>query len=86
MSLTPGFAPDAKSQWLELDVELQERILDELENLAAAPLNAPRGIILHDFVHVTRDAHNYIFLRLIVDSNQQSLTLIGVGRYSSPGQ
>ena len=35
MSFTPGFAPDAKSQWLELDFELQELVLDEMEKLAA---------------------------------------------------
>ena len=37
MILTPVFAPDAKSQWLELDIDLQERLLDVMERLATAP-------------------------------------------------
>ena len=41
MSFTPGFAPDAQSEWHDLDFELQELVLDELDRLAF-PRHQPR--------------------------------------------
>jgi hypothetical protein len=35
MNFTPGFAPDAKSQWQAMDFEVQEIALHELEMIAA---------------------------------------------------
>jgi hypothetical protein len=51
MSFVPGFAPDAKSQWLELDPVLQEMVLDELESLLANPPTPPKHEFYHDFRH-----------------------------------
>lgn len=37
MSFALDFAPDAKSQWRDLEIEVQEVVLDEMERLAANP-------------------------------------------------
>lgn len=83
MSLTPAFAPDAKSQWQELDILLQERVLDELDKLAAVPPDAPRGVALHDFVHVIGEVRNYIFMRIVIDLASQRITIIGIFHHES---
>jgi hypothetical protein len=75
MSFTPGFAPDAKSQWHELDFEFQELVLDELDKLAANLPIAVRGVIEHDFVHRREDERHYIFLRLTVDRSLRTLKI-----------
>jgi len=49
MSFTPDFVPDAKSQWQELDFELQELVLDEMERLAFSTPPGAGGVIEHDF-------------------------------------
>lgn len=48
MSYVPEFAPDAQSQWRELEVELQEVVLDELEILLANPPPPPKDSFYHD--------------------------------------
>lgn len=77
MSLVPGFAPDAMSQWKGLEFELQERVLDEVEAIA---LSRPRvGEHIIDFVHLDANGMHYVFLRIYVDANVNRLSVIGVG-------
>jgi hypothetical protein len=83
MSLTPGFAPDARSQWQELSAELQECVLDELDKLAEDPPTSPRGVILHDFIQQEKNARHYVFLRIVVDSSAGRITVIGVNHHTS---
>ena len=47
MSYALEFAPDAMSQWRELDVGLQEAVLDALEVIAAASLVPGAGFPRH---------------------------------------
>ncbi|HET6250691.1 MAG TPA: hypothetical protein VFE47_23585 [Tepidisphaeraceae bacterium] len=77
MALTPEFAPDAESQWLALDVELQELTLDEIEVLLHRPL-ASTTLLYHDFVHDADGVRHYVFLEALVSSANQKLTIIGV--------
>ena len=44
MNFALEFAPDAKSQWRELEVELQEVSLDALDSFAANSAAMPDGI------------------------------------------
>ena len=77
MSLTPGFAPDALSQWRALGFALQELVLDEIEAIALAPPRAGEPIL--DIIHRDSVAHHYVFLRMFVDSKANRLSVVGVG-------
>jgi hypothetical protein len=82
MSLMPAFAPDAKSQWQELDAELQELVLDELDAIAIHPPFDQRGEVRRDTVHQSDKARHYLFLRFIVDPGH--VTLVGIYHHISP--
>jgi len=77
MSLTPGFAPDALSQWKGLEFDLQERVLDEVEALVLRDLKEGEHII--DFVQNSSAGLHYIFLRTYVNRTTTRLSVIGVG-------
>ena len=84
MSFTPGFAPDAKSQWVALDFEFQELVLDELERLA---LNPPaQGEHIFDLIHESQSRRHYVFLRVWVDHMRRKVTAVGVGHVGPAGQ
>jgi mRNA-degrading endonuclease RelE of RelBE toxin-antitoxin system len=78
----PAFAPDAKSQWQELDPELQELVLDELEEIAAFPPMNDNEVIRRDTVYQDPSARHYLFMRFVVD--HKSVTLVGVYHHTSP--
>ena len=75
MSLTPAFAPDAKSQWRELDIELQELVLDELENVARHPPKT-QGEVRRDAFRESSNQKHYLFIRFVVD--RSTVTLVGI--------
>ncbi len=83
MSFTPRFAPDAESQWHELDFELQELVLDEMERLAANPPRTIRGFARHDFMLDRPGERHYVFLRLAIDRVRQIMRVIGLYHHIS---
>lgn len=84
MSFVAGFAPDAKSQWRALDVELQELVLDELDRLAANPPTTPRTVILSDLVQNKAGIRDYVFLRCTIDRAAEQISVIGIVQHSRP--
>ena len=85
MSYALEFAPDARSEWGELEVGLQELVLDELDALAARPPAKPSGaVLLHDLTHDAPGVRHYVFLRYILAHSTQVLTVIGVVHYARP--
>lgn len=81
MNLTPVFAPDAKSQWRELDVELQEMVLDEMEKLAAQPQFSLRPTLTADFVITRQSERHFVFLQYIVERRARRLVVTGVHHF-----
>lgn len=82
MNFVPGFAPDARSQWLELPPVLQELVLDEMERLADSP---PHDEFFRtDFVHTDKDGGHYVFLQGIIDRTRNRLTITGVNYHFRP--
>lgn len=77
MSFTPGFAPDAKSQWQSLDFDLQQFVLDEIERVASNP--PPNGEYVLDPVREEGDIRQYVFVRVIVDGGRGTVTVVGIG-------
>lgn len=63
MSFALEFAPDASSQWRELELTLQELTLDELDRTAAAGPHS-RGVFVRDFTHPLGGLLHYVFLAL----------------------
>jgi hypothetical protein len=84
MSLTPAFAPDARSQWQELEPVLQELVLDEMDALASDPPITQASIIRRDIAHHQDKASHYLFLRFTID--ERRLTLIGIHHHIQPAQ
>ena len=85
MSYALEFAPDARSEWQELDFGLQELVLDELDAQTAHPPAKPSGVVLlHDLVHDAPGVRHYVFLRCILDHGTEALTVIGVVHYARP--
>lgn len=58
MSFVPAFAPDAQSQWRDLDIQLQELVLDEMETLASNPPAPPTSMAYRDVCHQTQHARH----------------------------
>jgi hypothetical protein len=81
MSYVPGFAPDAKADWRELDTELQERVLDEMERLAVDPPSAPGAVFLTDFVLDSGNARHYVWMRYVLDRAAGTLTVTGIAHH-----
>ena len=77
MSLTPGFAADAKSQWRELDPERQEIVLDVLDRLTINP--PPNGEHVADDVREEDGILHYVFVHVLVEQELNTLTVMGVG-------
>jgi hypothetical protein len=84
MSYALDIAPDAKSQWRELPVDIQELVLDNLDHLCdAPPTNAPEEFY-YDFVTESDGIRNYVFLQILIDRSQQKLSVLGVNRFERP--
>ena len=84
MILTPVFAPDAKSQWLELDVELQEILLDEMEKLAAHPPAGSQSTHAGDFLIARGSERHYVFFQFVLDARGKRLIVTGVHHHVAP--
>jgi hypothetical protein len=85
MSFVPEFAPDAKSQWRELEVELQELVLDEMERLATnSPAAASNTIIYRDVTYLDRTQKHYVFLRAVVERDRAAVVVIGIAHIARP--
>ena len=84
MSFVPEFAPDALSQWRELDPELQEVVLDSIEALLANPPPPPTVRMYHDVYHEDDRGRHYIFVRVLVDRIRERITIAGVVDYLRP--
>ena len=82
MSYAPGFAPDGHADWRELELELQERVLDEVDRIAANPPPPPATIFLDDFVCETPDARHYVWIRYVVNRAAGTVTVIGITHYA----
>ena len=82
MSYVPGFAPDGKADWRELDTELQEWVLDEMDRLAADPPPPPATSFLTDFVRETSNVKHYVWIRYIVNRVARTLTVTGITHYA----
>ena len=83
MSSALEFAPDASSQWRELEVTLQELALDELERTAAAGPQS-RGSFVRDFTHSQGGFLHYVFLRVAWNEAADTLVVLGVAHYVRP--
>ena len=83
MSYALAFAPDAQSQWLELDVRLQELALDEADDMASHP-PATSSVFTRDLALDEAGVRHYVFLRLAVERSRSTVTVIGVGHVSRP--
>ena len=84
MTFTPEFAPDAKSQWLELDVDLQEKVLDEIEQMILDASSATLPEIYRDAVFSRETLRHYLFVHAIVNQEQQRVTILGIALVSRP--
>jgi hypothetical protein len=82
MNYVPGFAPDGKADWLELEPDLQELVLDEMDRLALDPPPPPATLFLTDFVHEAVGVKHYVWLRFVVDRTALTITVIGIVHYA----
>ena len=84
MSFVPVFAPDARSQWRELPIVLQELVLDDMERLAESPPPPPAFEVFHDVFQEIGQISHYVFLRSIIDHSRRTVTVIGVAHVRKP--
>jgi len=84
MSFVSEFAPDTRSQWHELDWDLQELIIDEMEYLAANPPGTYQEHVYRDFVHDAAGVRHNVFLRANVDHRRQRITIVGIVHITRP--
>lgn len=84
MSYRLDFTPDARTQWGELEVGVQEFVLDELDRLAAVkPWQMKRaGDAVHDLAFDVGTVCHYVFLHLHVNSPARVITILGVGHHA----
>lgn len=83
MDFAPDFAPDAQSQWRDLDdTALQELVWDAVEDLARSPPLVEEFIA--DFVHEGEDGWHYVFISMNSDHVKGRLTVAGVNHYVRP--
>ena len=86
MSFVPEFAPDALSQWRELEPGLQELVLDGVEHVLAHPPAPPVVAIYHDVYRADEHAEDYVFIRIIIDRLRGKMIVAGVVHYVRPKQ
>jgi hypothetical protein len=77
MSYALAFAPDARTQWQELDLWLQELALDDADAMASAPPPTSE-VVYRDMLHTKGNERHYLFLRFTVDHDKKQVTLIGL--------
>jgi len=84
MSYTPGFAPDARSQWHALEPEIQEIALDLLEQLTLD--KPPSGDYVKDALRERGGIRGYVFVHAFVDADRRTVTAVGVGYVTRPSR
>jgi hypothetical protein len=84
MEFVPEFAPDAASQWHELEPLLQELVWDKVEELVHNPPAPPAQEIYSDIVHEDKAAWHYVFLSINIDRAKGRITVAGVNCYTRP--
>ena len=86
MSYALDVSPDAQTVWRALDVEVQEGVLDELDRLAAAPFDLPRGPAVRDLVVRVGPVRHYVFIQLSVNHARGVLSVYRIGHVArGPG-
>lgn len=82
MSYTPGFGPDAQSQFRALDPNGQEVALDELDRPAASSPSGDEyvGEVVIEEAGVRRN----VFVHVTIDHVRSIVTLVGVGCVERP--
>ena len=83
MSFALEFAPNASSQWRELELTLQELTLDELDRTAAAGPHS-RRVFVRDFTHPLGGLLHYVFLRVVWNPAGDTLVVLGVAHHARP--
>lgn len=83
MSYALAFAPDARTQWQELDPWLQELVLDEADLVASAP-PVQSTVVYRDVVRTETGQRHYLFLRFTIDDIRKCVTMIGVAHFIKP--
>ena len=86
MSYALDFAPDAYSQWRELEPHLQELALDEADRTADNPPPPPVQEIVRDVVRRGAVLDDYIFVRLVIDRKRQAVIVTGVIHVPRPAR
>lgn len=82
MSYTPGFAPDGRSQWMELPPDLQEIALDELERLTEYP---PEGFeFIADAIREEGATRTHVFVHVLIDRTRREVVVVGTGTATTP--
>lgn len=86
MSYALAFAPDARSQWRELEPALQELALDEMDAIAGNPPPPPLVEVVRDAVRRTPAGADYVFIRAVLDHTRRQVIVTGVVHVASaPG-
>ena len=89
MSFAIALAKDAAQSFAQLNVQLQERVLDEFEAVANAADSVPRLTLplsgLHDIRVEIDNVLHYVFLTLEYDRHKRLLTVLKLAHYSRPG-
>lgn len=83
MSFVPAFAPDALSEWQELEFDLQERVWDALEDVLNHPPARETEKVI-DVVYEVGGARHFLFIRILLDSTRNNLTVTGVTHVIRP--
>jgi hypothetical protein len=81
MSCALAFAGDARVDFAELDIALQESVLDELDALCESPVPFPEGTFIRDFTRDAGGVVHYIFLRLSYEVSRNTLLVLGVSHH-----
>jgi hypothetical protein len=82
MSYTPEFAPDARSQWRQLDFEFQEVVLDIMDFFTSTP---PMGDTDRaERVVDSNGIRHSIIVRVAIDHRRKLVALIGVSHKTRP--
>jgi hypothetical protein len=79
MDFVAEFAPDARSQWEELDFLIQELVRDKVEEL----LHNPPAVTetYPDIAHEGEDGWHYVFLSVNIDHAGGRMTIAGVNHF-----